>query len=509
MMLEDPVVQSEVEQSIRDDHLNAEAAVRRLADRARVKFGRMNDPYFRERVRDIDDVERRLQKALGGFGGEPVSELVCPCIVVADDLAPSEIVRLPQEFILGFATNGGSATSHVALLARAMGIPAVTGLGSMVEEVFAGDTVMLNGTAGEIVVRPDAETERRFQKLLDQKNALADEISQSVPAGTLKAGGDVQLYANVHPGLSLETLAEQGARGIGLYRTEYLWLNHELEPTEEEQFQAYRLAAEYAARQGSGTSAAIRLFDIGGDKAVKSVTIHEANPFLGNRSIRYLLSNRSMLLGQLRALLRASAYGPIKLIVPMLSCIEELRETRQLLDETRARLDAEGIAYDKNLPVGAMIEVPSTAIIADAIAREVDFFSIGTNDLIQYTLAADRGNSAVANLYQPLHPAILRLLRGVFAAAQTRQLPVSVCGESASDPVVGCLWAGMGASVLSMSASCIPVISAVLARLTRQDLEDYAAEILGLDSGLTGAEVYTHARHWLETRVPDFASLVR
>ena len=507
MMLEDPLVQSEVEQSIRKEHLNAEAAVRSLADRVRAEFGRMNDPYCRERVRDIDDGERRLQKALGGFGAESVLELVCPCIVVAEDLTPSEIVRLPQEYILGFATNGGSTTSHVALLARAMGIPAVTGLGSMVDEVFAGDTVLLDGSAGVIVVRPDSETEQNFRKRLDRQNALAVEVSRAAPAGTLKAGGEVRLCANVHPGLSLDTLAEHGARGIGLYRTEYLWLNHELEPTEDEQFQAYRVAAESAGRQGQGASAAIRLFDIGGDKAVKGVTPHETNPFLGNRSIRYLLSNRPMLMVQLRAILRASAYGPVKLIVPMVACVEELRETRRALNEARSQLDAEGIAYDATLSVGAMIEVPSAAIIAEAIAREVDFFSIGTNDLIQYTLAADRGNAAVANLYQPLHPAILGLLRGVFKVAKSRQMSVSVCGESASDPVAGLLWAAMGATMLSMSAACIPVISALLSRVTRQDLTAFAAEILNLDCGLTGEETYAHARRWLETNVPDFSTL--
>ena len=513
MMLQDPLLIEETTRYVMEGRLNAEAAVKKTAAGARMRFGRMNDPYFRERVRDIDDIERRMLKILVGFSAKPHLELKSPVIVVADDLTPSETVQLPREFVLGFATNGGSTTSHVALLARAMGIPAVTGLGNVTSAVRAGETVLLDGTAGEITLSPDRETILRFRDLVERQQEISEEVSVGRPAGTLRDGGEVRLYANVHPGVPFDDVRTLGARGIGLYRSEYLWLNAEREPTEEEQFAAYRAAAEFAATLSSSSMVVIRVLDIGGDKMIsvlsqqQGANRREANPFLGNRSIRYLLSNRGVFRAQLRAILRASAFGRVCLLYPMISCVEELQASAEILADVKRELDGEGVAYDRGIKAGAMVEVPSAAINADAIAEYVDFLSIGTNDLIQYTMAADRGNEAVAALYQPTNPAILKLMRWTIAAAKKRGISVGVCGESAADPLVGVLWAAMGADTLSMSATYIPVISKLLSRLTRADLDDYLKAAESMGDGATGRAIMDRCRQWMLAHIPDFGNI--
>ena len=508
MLLEDPVLFGETEKHILENHVNAEAAVRRTANHARAQFERMNDPYFRERVRDLDDVERRLLKALTGFGGSPHLELKAPSIVVADDLTPSETVQLPREYVLGFATNGGSTTSHVALLARAMGIPAVTGLGDITGKVIAGETVLLDGTNGAVTIAPDEESIRSFSDLIERQKEIVEEVSHGAPAGTLKDGGDVLIYANVHPGVPVADVKEQGARGVGLYRSEYLWLNREMEPTEEEQFEAYGDAAKFAATLGPRSSITIRTLDIGGDKLVRGISSKEANPFLGNRSIRYLLSNPDVFRTQLRAILRASVFGKVAILYPMVSCVEELREAAAILADVKRELDEKGIAYDKTTPVGAMIEVPSAAINADALAKYVQLFSIGTNDLVQYTMAADRGNESVAHLYQPTNPAVLKLMRMTIDAAKRNGVPVGVCGESASDPIVGVLWAAMGVDMLSMSATYIPLMSKLFSRLTRADLDDYLKAVEAMGDAATSDEILAKCNEWMRSRIPDLDTIV-
>ncbi len=508
MILEDPLLTEETNRNVMAAHLNAEAALCRCVEKTREQFSRMNDPYFRERVRDLDDVERRLLNALAGRSGDARIELKAPSIIVADDLTPSETVQLPRELVLGFATNGGSPTSHVALLARALGIPAVTGLGDITERVRPGDKLLLDGNAGAVIVNPSVEEVRDFDAQLAHQQAVEETDRGDIPAGTLRAGGEVLLYANLHPGVPTEGVKELGARGIGLYRSEYLWLNRELEPTEEEQFKAYREAAEFSATLGPESSITIRMLDIGGDKLVRGISTKEANPFLGNRSIRYLLSHPETMRTQLRAILRASVFGRVALMFPMISCVEELKASLELLDEEKARLDGEGIAYAKDIPVGVMIEVPAAALNARTLAKYVKFFSIGTNDLVQYTMAVDRGNEAVANLYQPVNPAVLALMRGTIAAAREAGIYVGVCGESAADPVVGILWAAMGVDILSMSATYMPVIARVLRRLSRDDLDQYAAYVERLPADMTGAEVAAACRAWLKGRVSELDEIL-
>ena len=503
MLIEDEVLIGEMKKYIREERQNAESAVHRTIENARSQFERMNDAYFRERVRDLDDIERRILKSLTGFAGETHLELKRPSIVVADDLTPSETIQLPRQFVLGFATNGGSTTSHVALLARAMGIPAVTGLTNITALVKAGERVLLDGTNGAVTLNPDEQTEREFAQLIRRQQTLEQSANAGIPAGMLKDGGEIVLHANLHPGVPMTGIKELGARGIGLYRSEYLWLNSEREPTEEEQFKAYREAVEFASTLGDKATIAIRVLDIGGDKLVRGVSTVEANPFLGNRSIRYLLSHQKVFRTQLRAILRASAYGRVGIMYPMVSCTEELMECAKILTEVKRTLDEEGVAYDKAVKIGAMIEVPSAAINARSMAKYVDFFSIGTNDLVQYTMAADRGNEAVAYLYQPTNPAVIELMRWAIEAAKKAGIAVAVCGESASDPIVGTLWAAMGVTSLSMSATYIPVMSKILSRLTRGDLDDYIKMIEALPDESTAQSVLNECHDFLKSRIPD------
>lgn len=508
MFLEDPTLEEAVKKSVTVDHINVEAAVKSFVTKMRAQFSRMNDAYFRERVRDFDDVERRLLSALTGFAQDVHFELKVPSIIVADDLTPSETVRLPRENVLGFATNGGSATSHVALLARAMAIPAVTGLVNVTSQVKPGTTVILDGSNGTITINPDKATVELMESVLSHRSAAAKSEPSGVPAGTLREGGDILLFANIHPGVAVSGLKEIGARGVGLYRSEYLWLNREREPTEEEQFEAYREAVVEASKLSPQASITIRALDIGGDKTVKGISAKENNPFLGNRSIRYLLSNVEVFKTQLRAVLRASAYGRTYLMYPMVSCVEELNEAAVVLADVKRKLDEEGIPYDRKMPVGAMIEIPAAAINADAMAKRVDFFSIGTNDLIQYTMAADRSNEAVAHLYQPTNPAILYLMRRTIAAAHRHGIKVGVCGESASDPIVGVLWAALGIDMLSMSGTYIPVMAKLFRRLSRAELDEYAALVNGMDASSTAQDIFESCREWMERKIPDIDDLM-
>ncbi len=508
LMLDDALTTATVERRVREERLNAEAALRRTVAEFRAAFGRMCDPYLRERVRDIDDVERRLLRNLMGVGDNAFAQLGDPVVVVATDLTPSETISIPRDRVLGFVLDRGSATSHVALLARALGVPAVVGLGDVVARVKPGDDILLDGTNGAVTVNPDVKTCAEFARLVRRERELGALWEEDRDKeGATKDGAPVRFCANAQPGVPMGGLAAFGAQGVGLYRSEYLWLSGNGTPSEEEQARVYSAAVRAAAAMGAEARVVFRALDIGGDKLMRHQAEHEPNPFLGNRSIRWLLSNRDVFRSQLRAILRASAVGPSAILWPMVATLQELRAARSELDRARDELRAEGVPFDEHLSVGCMIEIPAAALCAEQFAREVDFFSIGTNDLVQYTLAADRGNSNVAYLYQPTNPAVLHLIDMTVAAARRAGIPVAVCGETASDPILGALWVGMGVTELSMSASYIPVLRKVLRRLTSAELRELADLVRGMCAEHSAAEIYAAARVFILSKIPQLEEI--
>ena len=505
MILDDFMVVDAVHDAIRKERINAEAALRRVTSELRAVFAKMNDAYLRERVRDLDDVERRVMAALLGKTDAPLAQIDRPVILIADDLTPSETASLPRCFIRGIATDLGSTTSHVALLARSLGIPAVAGLGNITANVHPGDMVLLDGARGTVTVNPGFEERADFELAMRREEKLRA-ILAGAPASS-DAGLSTAFLANVQPGVPFNDLAASGAQGIGLYRSEYLWLGAGGEPTEEVQTAAYSQAVRAVAALGRDARCVFRAFDLGGDKFSKDMKNTETNPFLGNRSLRWLLSHREVLLKQLRAVLKASAQGPTAVMYPMVATLEELRSANNALKEAMEQLRAAGIPFDERIRKGAMIEVPSAALNAAALAREVDFFSIGTNDLIQYTMAADRGNGSVAYLYQPTNPAVIRLVDHIVSAAHKEGIPVAVCGETASDPVLAFLWAALGVDELSMSAGFIPIVRRVFAALAPDDAETLAGEVRAMLDGSSAADVYAHCRSFIRRRFPDFAEI--
>ena len=507
LLIDDPMAVSAVERRIRDERLNAEAAIRRTTDDFRAMFAKMKDPYLRERQRDVEDVEARVLRILLDCSESAFDHVTSPVVVVADDLTPSETVTFPRELILGFATNRGSTTSHAALLARALGIPAVVGLGDITSRVQAGDFVQLDGSTGVVTVNPDAQARAAFDRHAKCEQDLLARFERDSASAKGAAAPAVRLCANVQPGVSLADLSSYGAQGIGLYRSEYLWLGGEANPGEAEQTAAYSEAARTAAKLGAGARVVIRVLDLGGDKLQRGRLALESNPFLGNRSIRYLLTHRDVFHVQLRAILRASACGPSAVMYPMIATLEELHEANAELSRAMESLRAEGVPFDAKIPRGMMVEVPSAALNADAFAKECDFFSIGTNDLVQYTMAADRANERVSYLYQPANPAVIRLVDMTVRAARAAGIPVAVCGESASDPVLGVLWAGLGVTELSMSAGYIPLVRKVLQAVPAEEAREFASRVLGYGASRTAAEIYAECRAFVLSKVPEFEEM--
>ncbi len=507
MILDDPTLQSTCKEKIVKDLRNAEAAVKQVADTYSSIFDAMDDSYLRERAQDVGDIVKRILRNLSGVGSDASALRVeYPCIVVADELSPSEAISLPKHQILGFATDRGSTTSHASLLARALGIPAVVGLGALSAHVKSGDLLLLDGTRGKVVVNPDSEERAAFEKMMARSRTLTESLEQATmqPGRTLDVR-PVPFLANVDSSTALADLHTAGAEGIGLYRTEYLWLQEDREPSEEEQTQAY---TEVARALPDGQAVAIRVLDLGGDKMPKSGGImhREANPFLGNRSIRFLLRNPDVFHRQLRAVLRASAHGNVQILYPMVTTIDELHAANMELHTCMAELKAQGIPFDESIQRGVMIEVPAAALIADALAKECEFFSIGTNDLIQYTLAVDRVNETVARLYQPTHPAVLQLIDLAVTAAHANGLRVSVCGETAADPVMAMLFIGMGVDELSMSPNLIRLVKRVISQISFADAKALADSVRRM-MGTPADQIYAFCRNQLIKLVPDLLYL--
>lgn len=502
MMLEDPEFLDSCTSFIAERRMNAEYAVSRTVQKYADIFGAMEDPYIKERIKDVRDLGSRLIRNLLGTETSPFSRMERPSVVVADEISPSETIGIPKQMILAFATDRGSLTSHATLLSRALGIPAVVGLGSLVDAVQTGDEIMLDGRTGQVVLNPGAPERQAFNRRLLRSRDLAAALEEGkLEPGATSDGRPLPFSANIDLNTPLAELARVGAEGIGLYRSEYIWLALKREPTEEEQERYYTDAVRSLP---PGQSATIRIFDMGGDKMFPDRIQTELNPFLGNRSIRFLLENRAILRRQLRAILRASVHGSVRILYPMIATVEELRALNIELAACKTELREQGVPFDENLRRGAMIEIPAAVFIAEALAKEVDFFSIGTNDLIQYTLAVDRSNEQVSRLYQPTHPAVLSLIRQTVEAARASGIAVSVCGEAASNPFFAALLAGMGVDSLSMSPPLIPLAKKVIRRFTAAELAALAEKALSMRAEPAGA-IFSAIRETVIRAVPELS----
>ena len=481
LMLEDRVLIEEVLKIVHEQKVNAEFAFHTASERYVNVLENVQDEYLRERAADLRDLTGRvLDNLLEVKDAFNLRNLTEPCILVGHDLSPSTTAQLDKKYVLGFATDIGGKTSHTAILAHSLDMPAVVGLQTISEELASGDYVLLDGYNGVVIVNPTDQTLFEYGQLAKVKASLEEKLAevQHQPAVTLD-GKTIHLSANIEAQHDVPAVMEHGAEGVGLFRTEFLFINRENLPTEEEQYKVYR---EVAAALKPNT-AIIRTLDLGGDKFASHLQLaKEMNPFLGWRAIRFCLAQPELFRAQLRAILRASAEGNIKMMYPMISGLDELNQANAFVEKCKAELRAEKIVFDENLEIGAMIEIPSAALIANALAKRVKFFSIGSNDLIQYTLAADRTNEKVSHLYEPTHPAILRLIKMTVEAAHANGIWTGVCGEIAGDPVLIPLLIGLGVDELSAAPAMIDQVKYIIRRIKLSEAQALAQAALESES---------------------------
>ncbi|WP_407389561.1 phosphoenolpyruvate--protein phosphotransferase [Carnobacterium jeotgali] len=473
MVLSDPELIGSIESSINDNKINAESALKEVTDMFIGMFEAMEDnPYMRERASDIKDVTKRVLSHLLGVKLPNPSMIDEEVIVVAHDLTPSDTAQLNREFVKAFVTDIGGRTSHSAIMARSLEIPAIVGTKDITSLVKEGDLIIIDGLEGDVIVHPEAsdvETyETKAQAFADQK-AEWDKLKNEK---TITADGKhIELAANIGTPKDLVGVKNNGGEAVGLYRTEFLYMDSPDFPSEEDQFKAYKEVLEGM----EGKAVVVRTMDIGGDKELPYLTLpHEMNPFLGYRAIRICLAQPDMFRTQLRALLRASVFGQLRIMFPMIATLQEFRQAKGMLMEEKAKLVSEGVEISENIEVGIMIEIPAAAVIADKFAKEVDFFSIGTNDLIQYTMAADRMNERVSYLYQPYNPSILRLIKNVIDASHKEGKWTGMCGEMAGDQTAVPLLVGLGLDEFSMSASSILKTRSLMKRLDTKEMAELA-----------------------------------
>jgi phosphotransferase system enzyme I (PtsI) len=474
LLLQDKVLMDNTIKIIKHEKIDAALALKKTIEGLRAHLAEINDEYMKERTSDIDYIEQRLLRNLAGIKRDIVAKIREKVIIVASDLSPADTANLNVNEVLGFTIDSGGKTSHTAIMARALKIPAVVGLKDITRRVKTGDTMILDGIHGVVIINPTADTLLKY----NQKKAEYDEFEigllkhKDLPGETID-GFRVKLMANIEIMEELPSVLTYGAEGIGLYRTEFLYLNRKDLPSEAEQFEIYKTVSQKIAPH----PVTIRTLDIGGDKFMSHIDVaEEINPVMGLRAIRFCLKEVAIFKTQLRAIMRSSAYGKVKIMFPMISGIEEVRKIKIILSEVKKELQAEHQVFDPDIEIGIMVEVPSAASIADILAKEVNFFSIGTNDLIQYTLAIDRVNENVSYLYEPLHPAVLRLLRNIINSAHDNGIPVAMCGEMAGEPFYMPILLGLGIDELSMNVMALPRVKSVLRSL------DYKQSQLVTDS---------------------------
>ena len=481
LVVEDRTLIDEVLRKLEADLCNVEWVFQEVATNYAETLSKIDDPYLRERALDIEDVTRRVVRNLQGKAPKTFLALTEPHILVAHNLTPSDTATMNRERVLGIATDLGSRTSHTAIMARSLNIPAIVGLHDVTEKLETGQHVLLNGTDGLLVVDPTPETLARYGELESKRVQITQKLAElRETKSTTRDGRHIVLSANIELPGDVDAVATNGAEGIGLYRTEFLYLNRATLPTEDEQYETYRKVAERV----SPDPLIIRTFDLGGDKLASGAADvgDELNPFLGWRAIRFCLENIDIFKSQLRAILRASAVGNVKIMFPMISGVGELRRALSVLADCKEELRRAGSTFSDTTEVGAMIEIPSAALSADSLAQEVDFFSIGTNDLIQYAIAVDRVNERIAHLYEPTHPAVLRLLKMIADAARANDIWVGVCGEMAGDIALAPLLLGLGMDELSAGATLVPRVKRAVQSLTIPECRQLVDEALELET---------------------------
>lgn len=498
MILRDKMFVRETVENIRERNVNAEWALNLTLVKYREIFKKMEDEYLRERISDIEYVCERVLRNLSGRTCEKISEINEEVIIIARDLSPADTIQINAEKVLGFATDIGGKTSHTAIVARSMEIPAVVGLENVTGEVRADDHVIVDGSAGVVIVNPDPEILKRYEDKKKYYQVMAEDLIKNarLPAVT-KDDHKINIGANIEFIEEIPSAVCHGTDGVGLYRTEFIYVNKERLPTEEEHFQNYKIVVSDPGLHW----ATIRTFDLGGDKFVSDPRLaEEMNPAMGLRAIRFCLREVDLFKVQLRAILRASAFGKTRILFPMISGVAEIREAKQILNEVKNELLGEGIAIDKDIEIGIMVEVPSAVMMADKLAEEVDFFSIGTNDLIQYSLAIDRVNERVTYLYEPLHPAILRLIKRVVEAGHNAGIKVAMCGEMAGEPFYSMILLGLGLDELSMTPLAIPRVKNIIRAATMSESRKLLDTVMTFS--MVG-EIEEYVRNYMSERFPE------
>ena len=467
LVLEDRALIDDVSKEVKESGDNVEQCVYRVTQKYLSFFEQLEDQYLRERASDLRDISSRLLRNLAGATSSGTAFLDQPKILVSEDLTPSDTASLDRSKILGIATNSGGQTSHAVIMARASGVPAVVGLRRLTENLEDGDEILIDGFEGVVIINPSETTLYRYGKVGIQRQKAKDLVTQeaSLPAETLD-GSPIKLWANADTVDEISSIMDTDSKGVGLYRTESLFLRQNALPSEDEQFEEYAAMVKASAPK----PITIRTLDLGGDKILDAwAKEQEENPFMGFRAIRYCLSNPPIFLDQLRAILRASAYGKVKILLPMISGLGEVTRAKEFISTAKRQLKERGLAFDQDIEVGCMLETPAAVAICDLLAAEVDFFSVGTNDLVQYLLAVDRVNNRIAFLYEPHHPAVIRSLKSIFQVAKEKKKPVTVCGEIAGDPHFLPLFLGLGLISFSASVPLLPEIKFFARRFTMEE----------------------------------------